>query len=63
MKVKDLLNLVKYKNIVIRVNIDDDYFEYSKKNADLFSDTILNATVSEIVPLEGHLEIYGLLSE
>lgn len=62
MIVKDILSKVKYKDTIIRINIDDDYFEYTKRESNLLSNDILNMEVDEIVPLERRLEIYGVLS-
>lgn len=58
MKVKELIELIKYKDTIIRINIEDDYFEYTKSNSDLISDYILNCKIDEIIPLERRLEIY-----
>lgn len=62
MTVKDILSKIKYKDTIIRINIEDDYFEYYKKDDDLLSNNILNMEVSEIIPLERRIEIYGILS-
>lgn len=58
MTVKDIISKIKYKDTIIRINIDDDYFEYLKRDYNLLSNTILNSMVKEIVPLERRLEIY-----
>lgn len=58
MTVKDILSIVKYKDTIIRINIDDDFFQYTKKECDLLSNDILNMKVEEIIPLERRLEIY-----
>lgn len=58
MKVKELLKLIKYKDTIIRINIQDDYFEYTKGDSDLISDYVLNYKIDEIIPLERRLEIY-----
>lgn len=62
MTVKDILSKIKYKDTIIRINIEDDYFEYYKKDDDLLSNNILNMEVSEIIPLERRIEIYVVLS-
>ncbi len=58
MKVKELLKLIKYKDTIIRINIGDNYYEYTRKDCDLLSNTILNMYIHEIIPLERRLEIY-----
>lgn len=58
MTVKDILSTIKYKDTIIRINIDDDFFQYTKKECDLLSNDILNMKVEEIIPLERRLEIY-----
>lgn len=58
MKVKDILSKIKYKDTIIRINIDEDYFQYNKKECELLSNTILNMEINEIIPLERRLEIY-----
>lgn len=58
MTVKDILSKIKYKDTIIRINIDDDFFQYTKKECDLLSNDILNMKVEEIIPLERRLEIY-----
>lgn len=63
MTVKDILSKIKYKDTIIRINIDDDYFEYNKKECNLLSNNILNMKVEEIIPLERRLEIYVILSQ
>ncbi len=62
MTVKDILSKIKYKDTIIRININDDYFEYCKKDCNLLSNNILNMKVNELVPLERRLEIYVALS-
>lgn len=62
MTVKDVLSTIKYKNTIIRINIDDDYFEYTRQECDLLSNSILNMKIKEMIPLERRLEIYGILS-
>ena len=58
MTVKDVLSTIKYKDTIIRINIDNDYFEYTKRECNLLSNTILNMKVEEMIPLERRLEIY-----
>lgn len=58
MTIKDILSKIKYKDTIIRINIDDDFFQYTKKECDLLSNDILNMKVEEIIPLERRLEIY-----
>lgn len=58
MTVKDILSKIKYKDTIIRINIEDDYFEYCKKDCNLLSNTILNMEIKEIIPLERRLEVY-----
>lgn len=62
MTVKDILSIIKYKDTIIRINVNDDYFEYTRKECNLLSNTILNMKVKEIIPLERRLEIYVVLS-
>lgn len=62
MTVKDILSKIKYKDTIIRINVDDDYFEYTRKECDLLSNNILNMKVEEMIPLERRLEIYVVLS-
>lgn len=58
MRVKDILSKIKYKHTIIRINIEDDYYEYYKKDCNLLSNTILNMEIKEIIPLERRIEIY-----
>lgn len=58
MKVKDILSKIKYKDTIIRINIENDFFEYYKKDCNLLSNTILNMEIKEIIPLERRLEVY-----
>ena len=60
MKVKDIIKIITYKDTIIRVNVEDDYFEYLKRDCNLFSNTILNLEVKAILPLERRLEIYTI---
>lgn len=60
MKVKDVIKIITYKDTIIRVNVEDDYFEYLKRDCNLFSNTILNLEVKAILPLERRLEIYTI---
>lgn len=62
MTVKDILSTIKYKDTIIRININDDYFEYTRRECDLLSNNILNMKVEEMIPLERRLEIYVVLS-
>lgn len=62
MTVKDILSKIKYKDTIIRINVEDDFFQYSRQECNLLSNTILNMKVEEIIPLERRLEIYGILS-
>ena len=62
MTVKDVLSIIKYKDTIIRINIEDDFFQYPRRECNLLSNTILNMKVKEIIPLERRLEIYGILS-
>lgn len=58
MTVKDILSKIKYKDTIIRINIDDDFFQYPRRECNLLSNTMLNMEVKEIIPLERRLEIY-----
>lgn len=60
MKVKDIIKLITYKDVIIRINLKDDYFEYKKRDCSLLSNTILNLEVKEILPLERRLEVYTI---
>lgn len=62
MTVKDILSTIKYKDTIIRININDDFFQYTKRECDLLSNDVLNMEIEEMIPLERRLEIYVVLS-